>query len=164
MILALDLASSTGFAYADSVGEIKNSGSVQFKGTPGDKFNALMSWLESFILDNRPTVIVFEKPHFRGMSATMLCVGFAAVVQLLATKYNVQILSVSPRTVKSFATNNRDADKAEMTAAASAATGKSLDAKANNDEADAIHIARWAAWALQNPEVLEKKPKKAKKK
>lgn len=165
MILALDLASSTGFAYSDDVGEISNSGSIVFKGTPGEKFNALFAWLESEVLTNRPTVITYEKPHFRGSSATMLCVGFAAVVQMIATKYNIQIIGVSSRTVKAFATHNRDADKEEMTKAAEQATGKKLDVKADNDQADAIHIARWTAWALQNPEVLEKKKttKKSKK-
>lgn len=160
MILALDLASSTGFAYADESGSILNSGSVQFKGTPGEKFNSLMSWLESEILTNRPTTITFEKPHFRGSSATMVCVGLAAITQLLAARYNIQIIGVASRTVKSFATTDRGADKEAMTRAAEAATGKKLDTKKDNDQADAIHIARWTAWALQNPEVLEKKPKK----
>ena len=160
MILALDLATSTGYAYSDGVGGIINSGSVKFKGTPGEKFLALHSWLESEVLTNRPTVIIYEKPHFRGSAATMLCVGFATVVQMIATSYNIQLIGVSSRTVKAFATNNRDADKTEMTEAARAITGKDLDVKNDNDQADAIHIARWCAWALQNPEVLEPKPKK----
>lgn len=160
MILALDLASSTGYAYSDDIGSISDSGSVKFKGTPGEKFNALYAWLEDQILTHRPSVIVFEKPHFRGSAATMLCVGFAAVVQMLATSYNIQLIGVSSRTVKSFATNNRDADKEAMTSAAREATGKDLNTKEDNDQADAIHIARWGAWALQNPEVLESKPKK----
>lgn len=164
MILGLDLASTTGYAYSDDVGGIQSSGSISFKGSPGDKFNLLFSWLENEVLSNRPTVIVFEKPHFRGSSATMLCVGFAAIVQMIASKYNIQIIGVASRTVKAFATNNRDADKAEMTVAATQATGKHLDVKMDNDQADAIHIARWAAQALQNPEELinKKKSKKSK--
>ena len=162
MILALDLASSTGFAYSDDVGGIVRSGSVVFKGTPGEKFNSLYEWLESEVLTNRPTLISYEKPHFRGMSATTLCVGLSAIVQMIATKYNIKTIGVASRTVKAFATGDRDADKADMTAAAISVTGKDLDVKADNDQADAIHIARWTAWALQNPEVLEKKPKKRK--
>lgn len=145
LILALDQASHTGWAVADFTGNILKSGTQEFKGSMGAKFYKFGEWLEEMIQENFPVVIAHELPHFRGYAATLTGVGLVAMINFVGYKFSIPVFGVHTGKLKKFATGMGKADKAGMTAVASEVIGSSLSAKENNDEADAIHIARYCA-------------------
>lgn len=152
VVLALDQASSTGWAIADMHGTILDSGTMKFKGELPAKLVNFYNWLDEMIVLHKPTAIAHEKPHFRGYGATMTGVGFVSCISMQGFLHNLPILSVHTATLKSFATGKGKAKKVSMTAAASEIIGSSLSAIKDNDAADAIHIARWAVEELTKNE------------
>lgn len=73
MILALDLATVTGFALGDLSG-IKISGSRQFPKTGTDIgwfADAFRSWLATGLKRHRPTKVVYEQPIIHGPETTL---------------------------------------------------------------------------------------------
>lgn len=158
LILALDQASHTGWAVADFNGNIISSGTQEFKGSMGAKFYKFSKWLEEMLQQHFPVVIAHELPHFRGYAATMTGVGLVAMINVVGYKFNLPVFGVHTGTLKKFATGKGTADKKDMTKVASDVIGSSLSAVENNDEADAIHIARYCAvnW---RPEINGKEKK-----
>lgn len=148
VVLALDQASSTGWAVADSHGNILESGTKKFVGALPAKLVSFYGWLDEMIVKYKPVAIAHEKPHFRGYGATMTGVGFVTCISMQGFLHNLPILAVHTATLKSFATGKGKAKKDAMTAAAESITGDKLDVKKDNDAADAIHIARWAVEEL----------------
>ena len=145
LILALDQASHTGWAVADFTGNILKSGTQEFKGVLGAKLFKFSEWLEGMVQENFPVVIAHELPHFRGYAATMTGVGFVSMINVVGYRFSIPVFGVHTGKLKKFATGMGKADKKDMTAVASEVIGSSLSAKENNDEADAIHIARFCA-------------------
>lgn len=152
VILALDQASSTGWAVADRHGTIIDAGTSKFKGELPAKLVNFYNWLDEMIVKYKPTAIAHEKPHFRGYGATMTGVGFVSCISMQGFLHNLPILSVHTATLKSYATGKGKAGKDSMTAVASEIIGSSLSAVKDNDAADAIHIARWAVEELTKSE------------
>lgn len=145
LILALDQSSSTGWAVVSaSDGNILTSGTAKFSGEHGKKLSSFYAWLANMIEEYHPIALAHEKPHFRGYAATMLGAGLVAIINMTGYQHNLPVLSVHTATLKKFATGKGKAVKADMTQVASDVIGSSLSARENNDEADAIHIARWA--------------------
>lgn len=144
-VLGLDQATSTGYAIADDTGKILASGHIKFSGDRGEKFLAFYRWLEKIVFDYNPDMIAHERPHFRGDAATELCVGFCALINMVATEHGLPVHAVQSMVLKKWATGNGRAEKEDMTKAAQAFVEKKLEVKKDNDEADAIHIARWGA-------------------
>ena len=145
LILALDQASHTGWAVADFSGRIFKSGTEEFKGTPGARFFKFREWLEKTVSEVHPVVIAHEIPHFRGYAATLIGVGLVAIIKMVGYSFGLPVYGVHTASLKKFATGKGAASKVEMTDAASDIVGSSLSAIDNNDEADAIHIARYCA-------------------
>lgn len=139
-VLGLDLSSNSGYAVADN-GEIIVSGTKRLKGKLGQRLQEFEEWLRSFIREHCPDSIVYERPHFRGYAATLSGVGLIATVEKISYETGLHCEGVHTATLKKFATNYGKANKAAMTGAANLATGKQLEVVANNDEADAIHLA-----------------------
>jgi Holliday junction resolvasome RuvABC endonuclease subunit len=148
VVLALDQASSTGWAIADMHGVVLASGTKKFTGALPAKLVNFYGWLDELIVEHMPIAIAHEKPHFRGYNATITGVGFVTCISMQGFLHNLPVLSVHTATLKSFATGKGKARKDMMTAAASEVIGGSLDTKKDNDAADAIHIARWAVEEL----------------
>ena len=145
VILALDQASHTGWAVATETGNILKSGTQTFKGTQGARFSNFRTWLYDMINEHHPVVLAHEIPHFRGYAATLIGVGLVAMIHAVGYDFNIPVFGVHTAQLKKFATGKGKATKSNMTEAASDIIGSSLSAKENNDEADAIHIARYCA-------------------
>lgn len=156
VVLALDQASSTGWAVADMQGNIIHAETKRFTGTLPCKLVSFYNWLDEKIVSYKPIAIAHEKPHFRGYNATMTGVGFVSCIAMQGFLHNLPVLSVHTGKLKSFAVGAGKAKKKEMTEAASEIIGSSLSAEVDNDAADAIHIARWAIEELtKNGDVNE---------
>ena len=145
VVLGLDQATSTGYAVSDESGKILMSGHITVQGTRGEKFVAFRNWLEQMLITVNPDIIAHERPHFRGDAATELCVGLCAIIAMSGTDHGIPVHSVQSMVLKKWATGNGRAEKADMVKAAQAFTEHTLNVKKDNDEADAIHIARWGA-------------------
>lgn len=145
IVLGLDQATSTGYAVADETGKILTSGHAVFKGDRGVKFVEFRNWLEQVLSTTQPDIIAHERPHFRGDAATELCVGLCAIIAMAGVDHGIPVYSVQSMVLKKWATGNGRAEKDDMVKAAQPFTEHILNVKKDNDEADAIHIARWGA-------------------
>ena len=142
-ILALDCATKTGWAVIDD-GKIVASGvsdlSEDKDRSYGWLFICFRIWLAHLCWVKKPDVIVYEKAHHRGEAATQICVNLTGLVQEVGAQQNIPVRNVMANTLKKFATGNGKASKAEMVEAAQVWVDKDIT---SNDEADAIHLARW---------------------
>jgi len=114
-VLALDLATRTGWAH--SAGE---SGVVNFGpfGPLPRRLVAFRDWLGN-LLDHMPADwLVFEEAHHRGGAATRSGVGMQTVVLLVAADHDAEVACVHSLTLKKHATGSGRASKDQMLAAA----------------------------------------------
>ena len=151
-VLALDLATSTGWALRDSSGQV-TSGVQTFDLRRGEsagmRFLRFRAWLrEIMALAGGKGVIAFEQAHHRGGHATSLAVGLVTVVLEEAAAQGWETTSVHTATLKKHATGNGRASKEDMIRAAVKAFGltKIEDGVGSpcSDEADAICVLAWA--------------------
>lgn len=119
-ILALDMATITGFAYLSE--KVRSSGSVNFKFHPDESLGSRLSqfyvWLETegYLACRRrqtPDLIVYERSHFRGAGSYLLT-GMTSVLNLYAFQVDAVCQPVSSKTLKKFATGNGNASKPDM--------------------------------------------------
>ena len=150
MLLGLDLGGQVGWALAGRSCGVFEYGVfciVPKRGeSPGIRYLRLQSALHA-IHRRWPglRLIAFEAAHHRGGAATAYALGAEAIVQAVAADLGIEHVSIHSATLKRFATGKGHASKAEMIAAATAATGwETLDEHA----ADAVHAARWASSLL----------------
>lgn len=151
-ILALDMATKTGWCLYDCPShQVIESGVQTFDKRRGESnglnFLRFRKWLESFVAGFRPDLIAYERAHFRGGAATELCVGFQTRAQEVAAGAGIEAAPVATGTLKRFATGAGNASKGEMVKAAAFVLGRQpLD----DNEADAVHVAEWAASEFYN--------------
>lgn len=144
-ILALDLATNTGFAR--NYGPKPRTGSVSFerpkvtkkqqKVPVGFVFSAFDDWLSK---QEVPDLLVIEEPHLRGGNATRLCVGLWAVASCGAFNGGAEVMSVRTRDLKISFTGIGNASKEDMIAMAKR---RGYDPK-DDDEADACLLLEYA--------------------
>lgn len=138
-ILALDLATQTGWAY--KANGLISSGSESFalkKGEgPGMRFLKFRSWLRDQIECVKPEVIVFEEVMRWSSGAAAKCYcGLLAILQTECEAKSIEYGGIGVGTIKKFATKKGNATKEEMIKAAVDLGYKPKD----DNEADAIHI------------------------
>lgn len=145
-ILAFDCATKTGWAISDGKGKILESGVQDFSKKRGESngilFLRFRKWLENLIAMTEPDVIAYERAHFRGGAATELCVGLQTRVQEVAEAKKILLLPVTTSQLKKFATGKGNAGKEEMISAARVVLNRE---PIDDNEADAVHIARFTA-------------------
>jgi Holliday junction resolvasome RuvABC endonuclease subunit len=145
MILALDLATKTGWAIVED-GVVIESGVQDFTKRRGEGNGLLFlrarKWLADFGLHARPDLIAYEQAHFRGGAATEICVGLQTRAQEQAAEWGVESAPVSTGTLKRWATGKGSADKVAMMAWAATAMGRD---PVDDNEADAVAVGLWAA-------------------
>jgi Holliday junction resolvasome RuvABC endonuclease subunit len=143
IILALDLATQTGWCLLDS-GRILESGSQSFAKKRGESNGLLFlrarKWLADFSAWG-PQLVAYEQAHFRGGAATELCVGLQTRAQEIAAEWGVPSAPVSTGTLKKFATGSGTAGKLGMIAFAAGKLGRP---PIDDNEADAVAVAFWA--------------------
>lgn len=128
-ILALDLATRTGFATWD--GARRESGFVDFdvkRGeSPGMRFVRFNRWLDDVAgrlgVDQRPRVLPFdivfyEQPFvMRSGAAAEVSLGFATRVQEFCARYGIEHQPVNGSKLKKWTTGRGNAKKPDMVAA-----------------------------------------------
>ena len=162
VILGIDQATHTGYAVIAESGDIIVSGTKTFSKSVGARLQEFEEWFDDLLREHAPIMVVYEKPHFRGYDSTVSCVGLVAEMLKCSTATGTPLHGVHSATLKSFATGYGRASKEDMTSAANQATHTKLNAKDNNDEADAIHLARYGWEVLtkeEKPKCLGKKKK-----
>ena len=122
-ILALDLATHTGWACGDADGEPRFG--VKVIGKPGEeigKFASLFDeWFFHFVAEEEPRMIVFESPILAAKTTPATArklMGLAFLTELVAYRWGIECREVHLQQVKKFMTGNGRADKAAMIAAA----------------------------------------------
>jgi Holliday junction resolvasome RuvABC endonuclease subunit len=142
-VLALDLATSTGWAVLD--GEHVDVGTWTLDGCRGEKGEHLESLLLDAIARHRPDLIAFEEPLFFRGGGALLLVGLQFTVERICERTRTTYVSVPVSTLKLFATGSGRSKKPAMIAAARDVTGRDM----NEHEADAFHVARWALASVE---------------
>lgn len=125
-VLALDLATKTGWALSDRNGRI-TSGVQEFdlrRGeSPGLRFLRFRKWLKEILnlaemgkqySDTLPGLITVEQPHHRGGFSTQLLLGFFTDVLAEAALFGLEHLSVHTATLKKQSVGKGNAGKDEM--------------------------------------------------
>ena len=144
-VLALDLATKSG--WATNVG--RQSGVQTFdvkRGeSPGMRFLRCRAWLQEMLdLLGGIDVIVYEQAHHRGGAATAVCVGLVSTVLTFAAEHGIETMPVHTAELKKFATGRGNAPKAAMIEAAKARGWSSAD----DNEADAELLLEFALQTL----------------
>jgi Holliday junction resolvasome RuvABC endonuclease subunit len=141
-ILALDLATRTGWAAGDTeaVGARLESGVQEFalgRGeSPGMRFLRFGVWLREIVALHRPEVVLYEQPFvMRSGAAAEISLGFATRVQEACATHAIEHQAVNGATLKKWATGRGNAKKPDMIAAARQRFGVE---PRSSDEADAL--------------------------
>lgn len=138
-VLALDLATTTGFAFRDDSGDIC-SGTETFQvkrgESPGIRFLRFARWLAKMHTSHHFDVVSFERPHHRGGPSTEVLVGLATRAQEFAAEHDLEHSTVETSTLKLWATGRGNAGKPDMVEAAQ----KWVPGVESDDEADAILV------------------------
>ncbi len=151
-ILALDMATKTG--WATSVG--RQSGVQTFdvrRGeSPGMRFLRCRGWLnEMLALLGGIDVIVYEQAHHRGGAATACCVGLVSTVQAFAAEHDVELMAVHTGELKRWATGKGNAGKPAMIEAARSRGWSPTD----DNEADGQLLLEYSVESLMPMEILK---------
>lgn len=143
-ILALDLASITGWASAQDSQRVE-SGIVEFalkRGeSPGMRFIRFNAWLREMLTNLAPDLVIYEQAHHRGGVATELCVGLVTRVQEMCSERGINYEKLHSATLKKFAVGKGNAKKGVMLQAAREKWGQQVQ---DDNEADALWLLSWA--------------------
>lgn len=145
-ILALDMATKTGWAHSDGGSGVKDFRSAK---DLTDKLIAFRVWLDSLLIMRPTDVIVYEAAHFRGGAATRQAVGFETCVRLAARYMEIKCDTCHTATLKKHATGKGNATKDDMLVAAMQQhpTVRLLD----DNHVDALWLLHWAQSNLEEP-------------
>lgn len=116
-ILALDLATKTGYAMNEPDVSGTEDFSLRRGDSPGIRYLRFVSWLEEIIAKSRPDIVVAEQAHHRGGAATEVAAGFQTHMQSTCAKHGVEFTTRHTGTIKKHATGKGNAGKDEMMAA-----------------------------------------------
>jgi Holliday junction resolvasome RuvABC endonuclease subunit len=138
-VLALDLATQTGWAYSSA--GLVTSGSKGFglkKGEgSGQRFLKFRSWLRDQIEIIKPDLVAYEEVMRWSSGAAAKCYcGLLATMQTECEAKEIPYEGVHVGTIKKAATKNGAASKEQMIQAAKSRGYKPTD----DNEADAIHL------------------------
>lgn len=138
LILALDTATHTGWAFRDKSG-IK-SGVEDFsidstRESPGMRWLRFSNWLKFMVPASGAKAVVYEQPHQRGGASTTVALGFTTHLMSVCAELGIEHAAVHSQTLKKWATGSGRADKEAMMAEASRRVGYAIK---DDNEADAI--------------------------
>lgn len=138
-ILALDLATQTGWAY--HANGLVSSGSESFSlrknEGPGKRFLKFRTWLRDQMVEVKPERVVYEEVMRWSSGAAAKCYcGLLGVMQTECESKEIAYEGVHVGTVKKFATKKGNATKDEMIRAVQERGFSPVD----DNEADALHI------------------------
>ncbi len=149
MILGLDCALKTGFALLNRNGNLEKSGIWDFHprykkhGTGAlylDFQNSIILLIEKYLKKDEIFLIGIENVHHRGRVATRLGYGYLTMLNVICYLYHIDLDGIHSLTLKKFVTGSGKAEKSEMIKAAEQFKGSAV---IDDNEADAIHVARF---------------------
>lgn len=156
MILALDLATKTGWAYRDRSGKII-SGMWDFTAKKSDwvdrRYFDFYYELSNHVPDGNLT-IWYEEPTPQGTNNAKVLYGLLAVVKVICYEYDITLhvdsknRGVAPKTLKKWATGNGNASKSDMIIAAQ--SQDRVCAINDDNEADAVCLLAYAEMTACN--------------
>jgi len=164
-ILALDLATKTGWACRDN-GKIRAgtwtlATPKQLKGRDECAPDLRLLWLRSHLTtlcnEFHPEVLAYENVQFvQSRAQGFLWAGLRAMVWLVAHEQGIKTIGCPVKTLKKYATGNGNADKDAMALALHEAVldNKILltdSADLGDDAIDATWLLLWAEATLTNP-------------
>jgi len=135
-ILALDMATKTGWAVNDPELSGVENFAVKRGESPGMRFIRFKSWLEEMIKRVEPDLVVHEQPHHRGGASTEVALGFVTHLQSTLAPHGIEYTNKHTSEIKIHATGKGNAGKPAMIKAYREKWG--VD-PADDNEAD----ARW---------------------
>jgi Holliday junction resolvasome RuvABC endonuclease subunit len=169
-ILALDQATTTGYAIVENNGKVIESGTRlladkkrtgESRGMRYIRFRQLLT--EIFEKHPDIKIMVHEQTLLRGGAATEIANGFKALILECSEIRHVEVSCVHTSELKFFATGYGKAEKEDMIKACQLHGGVN---PGDDNEADAVMIGLWAASKFGTfPAIFtmpEKKPKKKK--
>lgn len=178
VILALDQATTTGYAVLDRDGRILDSGIWKLSDpkrtgeSRGMRYIRFEHEIRSAVDRWDVGLIIHEQTLLRGGAATEIANGLKAIILKTAAERNIEVSCVHTCELKHWATGDGRADKARMVAAATGYMteqnqryGACKASPIDDNESDAVLIGLWAAskfGAFPAP-VFEKKKKPSKK-
>ena len=178
VILALDQATTTGWAVTNENGGILGSGVWHLADrnrtgeSRGMRYVRFEAFLKKAIEQWKPDLIVHEQTLLRGGAATEIANGLKAFVLKVASVYGIEVSCVHTSELKHWATGDGRADKDAMVRAAEGFRlfqwqGSGNHPLIDDNEADATLIGLWASsmyGAFQGPKWPKKKkaPKRRK--
>lgn len=134
-LLALDLATKTGWAHSDGASGVQDF-SPRRGDSPGMRWLEFKAWLGR-LLDSAPAdVIAYEQAHHRGGAATHVAHSLISCVEQVAAERGIEVTSRHTATIKKHALGKGRGDKDAMIAA-----GKERGWKcADDNECDALWL------------------------
>jgi Holliday junction resolvasome RuvABC endonuclease subunit len=141
-ILALDLATKTGFAHTDGTSGVW----VLPAGPNGQRWDDFREWLDCMVSEHGTDKIVAEASLHQPGLAGRMANAMHTMIEVVAQKYQLEYKSVAASTIKKHATGNGRAKKPEMYEAAKA-RGLAFDV-ASDDHVDALWILDYALTQL----------------
>ena len=143
-VLALDLATKTGWAWRGPDGE-EATGMENFRKRTGESqgmiFIRFQAWLNDFLKDFAVDLICYEQAHQRGRAATEMAGGLLGVLKIASEKHGIDFTSVHSSKIKKIATGKGNASKTAVMAAYKEKWGREpLD----DNEADARWLLEYA--------------------
>lgn len=120
IIIALDLATKTGFASNQPEISGVEDFSIRRGESTGMKYLRFTVWLKEMLEKIKPDLIVTEQAHHRGGAATEVAAGFQTHMQSTLAKWNLENLkqiehtSYHTGTLKKHATGSGSAGKSDM--------------------------------------------------
>lgn len=151
MILALDLATTTGYAVFNLKGQHIKSGIWKLTGNPQHKrFTEFIDCLSKLLEDKTLTIktVYFEKPvgQWQNRDAASLYFGLEANLLSFCDARDLRTGSINPSTLKKYATGNGRAKKPQIK---KAAIRKFPDVKViDHNHADALFIGLYGVLEL----------------
>jgi hypothetical protein len=146
-ILALDLATKTGWATNAGHTSGVQTFDVRRGESPGMRFLRCRGWLSEMLsLLGSIDVIVYEQAHHRGGAATACCVGLVSTVLTFAAEHSIETMPVHTGELKRWATGKGNAGKPAMIEAAKVRGWSPSD----DNEADAQLLLVYALESLNH--------------
>ena len=146
--VGIDVGSKMGIAIGEMPYKITNVSEVDLNaitnnGTRSEKLRAF-SAVYLGLLEHNPEIskVAFEIPFCHGTHATRLLLGMTGMIESI-TPPLITLAEIRPTSLKKFATGKGRASKQEMIAEAEHYIKRPGQPLTDN-EADAIHICRWA--------------------
>lgn len=144
--MGLDMATRTGWAVMDGQRLVHSDMKAYTKGKTAlcleERLLQFRSDLSTLFMHYQPDLVAYEVAHMRGGGPTRSGVGMETVLRMECYLCGIPVFGVHSLTLKKFATGSGKAEKPEMIEAVNVFLAGARVVTDDN-EADAIHVARW---------------------